>query len=66
MLECIQEKAKMLGYYAPKRMSVENETTFRVAGQPASETDKQMVNRLMEKVLERRRYEQGIFEASEN
>jgi hypothetical protein len=54
---CIEQRCKIMGHYAPDRHTIQWDAELRVAGLNPAELDGQMVQRLVEKVEERRKYQ---------
>lgn len=52
---CLDFRARIHGHYAPVRHHVDTGSEFRVAGMAPIEVDQVMLQRLMEKIAERRR-----------
>jgi DNA-binding transcriptional ArsR family regulator len=57
---CIEHRARVHGHYAPTRHHVDMGGELRVAGMAPDEVDKEMLKRLMEKIAERRKYQEAL------
>jgi len=56
---CLDYRARVHAHYAPVRHKVDMGGDLRVAGKSPTEVDEMMLQRLLEKIAERRRYRQG-------
>jgi predicted transcriptional regulator len=62
---CIEHRARVHGHYAPTRHQVDMGGELRVAGMSPDQIDKAMLQRMMDKIEERRKY-QAALRASQN
>ena len=56
---CIETRARFLAYEPPKAVK---QHAYRVAGKTASQVNEEMMQRLVERVEQRKRYEQSLRE----
>lgn len=57
---CLEFRARIYAHFAPVRHHVEMGSELRVAGKTPAEVDREMLQRLKERVEERRRYEESL------
>ena len=57
---CIDARARFLDYEAPRTIKVQNE--YRVAGKSPDKVNEEMMRRLLERIAERKVYEQSLRE----
>tara|TARA_B100000949_G_C14014860_1_gene338833 strand:- start:27 stop:422 length:396 start_codon:yes stop_codon:yes gene_type:complete len=57
---CIDARARYLSYEPPRTIKVQNE--YRVAGKSPDQVNEEMMRRLLERVEQRKRYEESVRE----
>jgi hypothetical protein len=60
VLDCIDKRSRILGHYAPTALTVKIENELRLAGGTIAELSEAMVARMIEKIEQRRLYEQQV------
>lgn len=56
----VEQRCKIEGYYAPKKHQFEASGELRVAGMDRAELDRVMMERLMQRIEERRQYQSSL------
>ena len=63
---CIDWRCRIFGSYAPTKIHRQIDNELRVAGKTPSEVDREMLQRLQEKLEERRRYDEMMGQGGAN
>lgn len=56
----VEQRCKIEGYYAPKKHQIDTSGELRVAGMDRAELDRVMMERLMERIAERKQYQSSL------
>lgn len=62
VLKCVSERARILGHYAPTGINVRLEQELRLAGSVVTEVGNAMVDRMIERIEEQRKYVEQVKE----
>lgn len=60
VLDCIDKRSRILGHYAPTAVTLRMEGELRLAGGTIAELSEAMVQRMIEKIEQRRLYEEQV------